>query len=259
MSKALVIRGANFLANRVEQIEITESIPCTGIALSYTELAFTAIGQTQQLIATPTPANTTESLSFISSNPDILSVTANGLVTSLGLGTATITATCGIQHAICTVSTTVNIDLSSMYTFDPTKSYSGSINLPNKNWIGFNESQANTWRTYYNDNDTLGGYRAFYGSYNTGMFLMPVPNGATRVKATTPSGARNVKLILADSNTISKASGADGRCAAAVANLAINTGDYVDISAYSANGYIIYVETTNGVSGLDGHPVLTFA
>lgn len=260
MSKALVIRGANFLANRVEQIEITEPVPCTGITLSHTELAFTAIGQTQQLTATLTPADTTEALSFISSNPDILSVTANGLVTSLGLGTATITATCGTQRAVCTVSTTVNVDLSSMCAYDPEMAYSGSIEMPNRDWIGYSASQASIWRTYYNATDDLGGYRAFYKTTNAGKYLIPIPNGATKVKATIPTGANNVNVILADSQTKSQASGADGQCAAAVAApIKINVSDYVDISEYAANGFVINVTTTGGTSGLDGHPMLTFA
>lgn len=260
MSKALVIRGANFLANRVEQIEITEPIPCTGIVLSNAELAFTAIGQAQQLTATLTPANTTEALSFISSSPDILSVTENGLVTSLGLGTATITAICGAQRAICTVSTTVNIDLSTMYTYNPEMAYSGSITMPNKNWIGYTTSQAHTLRTYYNENDDLGGYRAFLKTDNAGKYLIPIPNGATKVKATTPTGANGVQIILADSETRSKATGADGQCAAAVAApIKINVSDYVDITEYSANGFVINITTSGGTSGLDGHPVLTFA
>ena len=260
MSKALVIKGASFAANKVETITLSEPIPCTGLSVLPTTVSFTALNATQQLTVTKTPADTTDTVRFASSNESVATVSDSGLITCVGIGSATITVTCGTQTSACTVSATAVIDLSSMYTYDPEMAYSGSIEMPNKDWIGYSTSQASSWRTYYNATDDLGGYRAFYKTTNAGKYLIPIPNGATKVKATTPTGANNVRIILADSQTSSKASGADGQCAAAVAApISINVSDYVDISGYAANGFVIYVTTSGGVSALDGHPVLTFA
>lgn len=258
MSKALVIKGANFSANKVETVTIGESVPCTGISLSESSVAFDTLNETATLVATLVPANTTDILSWISSDENVATV-ADGVVTCVGVGSATITATCGTQTATCSVNSIITIDLAEMYTFDPSYSYSGSIELPNKDWIGYDTSQAYRWRTYYNEGDTLGGYRAFYNASYAGKYLMPIPTGATKVASTTPTGASGVKLILANSATKSKASGADGECAAAVANIQIATQTPVDISSYSADGFVIYVTTTAAdVSTLSGHPVLTF-
>lgn len=114
MSKALVIKGASFAANRVEQIVISQPVPCTGLTLSQNTITFTAIGQTQQLTATLTPADTTEALTWVSSNPDIISVSDTGLVTCIGVGTATITAMCGVQSASCAVTATHTINAATL-------------------------------------------------------------------------------------------------------------------------------------------------
>lgn len=260
MSKALVIKGANFAANAVETIVISQPIPCTGVSISPSTISFTSLGATQQITATKTPADTTDTVYYSSSNTSVATVSESGLITCDGVGSATITVTCGEQSATCAVTATVSYDLATDFTYDPNYSYSGSIELPSKDWIGYDTSQAYRWRTYYNDTDTLGGYRAFYNTSNAGKYLMPIPTGATHVIATSPTGASGVKMILANSNTQSKASGDDGKCAAAVANIQIMVQDPVDISGYDANGFIIYVTTTaSDVSTLSGNPVLTFS
>lgn len=103
MSKALVIKGVNFLTNKIDTITFTDEVPCTGIALNKSTDALTAIGATDTLVPTLTPANTTDSVSWASSNTDAVTVN-NGLITAVGIGSATITVTCGTQTATCTVS-----------------------------------------------------------------------------------------------------------------------------------------------------------
>ena len=105
MSKALVIKGVNFLTNKIDTITITDEVPCTGIALNKSTDALTAIGATDTLVPTLTPANTTDSVSWASSNTDAVTVN-NGLITAVGIGSATITATCGNQSATCAVTVT---------------------------------------------------------------------------------------------------------------------------------------------------------
>ena len=132
MSKALVIKGANFFTNRVEQIVISQSIPCTGLSLSQNTISFATLGETVQLVTTKTPLDTTDTLVWASSNEDIATV-SDGLVTCVGVGSTTITAFCGSQSATCTVSSEITMTLSEFVngyqftstdlTADPPKDY----------------------------------------------------------------------------------------------------------------------------------------
>ena len=77
-------------------------IPCTGISLSASELTFTAIGS-QTLTATVTPEDTTDAIVWNSNTTSVATV-SGGVVTAVGNGSATITATCGNYSASCSVS-----------------------------------------------------------------------------------------------------------------------------------------------------------
>ena len=78
-------------------------IPCTGITLDKSMLAFTGAG-TQALTATVTPENATDAVLWSSDNTGVASVSNVGVVTAVSNGTAIITATCGAYSAICSVS-----------------------------------------------------------------------------------------------------------------------------------------------------------
>ena len=85
---------------------IAEPVPCTGITLNKSELAFDGKG-TQTITATITPSDTTDTVVWASSNPAVAFITVEGnvcTVQSLSNGTATITVTCGNQSAACEVS-----------------------------------------------------------------------------------------------------------------------------------------------------------
>lgn len=99
MSKALVIKNADFSANRVDRIDILPDIPCTGITL---DQASASITDSVTLTATPTPAKTTDNIIWTSSDTRIATVDS-GLVKAVSNGTAIITATCGNYSASCTV------------------------------------------------------------------------------------------------------------------------------------------------------------
>lgn len=77
-------------------------VPCTGLSLNVSTLTFIGKG-TQTLIATPEPNDTTDTIFWNSSNNNIITVD-NGVVTAVGNGEATITATCGSFSATCAVS-----------------------------------------------------------------------------------------------------------------------------------------------------------
>lgn len=77
-------------------------VPCTGITLDRSTLAFTS-GDPVTLTATVEPADTTDAVVWSSYNPSVATVN-NGVVTPVGEGSTTITATCGSQTATCSVS-----------------------------------------------------------------------------------------------------------------------------------------------------------
>lgn len=103
MSRALIIKNANFSVNKLGTITITEEVPCTGITINSASLTLTAIGLTATLTATPTPSDTTDTVVWSTSDSDVVAV-AGGTVTATGCGTATITVTCGAYTASCEVS-----------------------------------------------------------------------------------------------------------------------------------------------------------
>lgn len=82
------------------------AIPSTGVALNLTTLTL-PVGQNQKLTATLTPAETTDTVTFTSSNPAVAAVLADGTVTAIAPGTATITATTASgKTAQCAVTVT---------------------------------------------------------------------------------------------------------------------------------------------------------
>lgn len=109
----------NFVAQRLPYMDEEvaalgaedESIPCTGITLSASELTFTANGS-QTLVVTVEPQNTTDSVIWVSNDTGVATVD-DGVVTAISNGEATITARCGEHSATCTVKvsgiSTVNI------------------------------------------------------------------------------------------------------------------------------------------------------
>lgn len=83
--------------------EVDESIACTDMVLSATELTFTGSGN-KTITATLTPSNTTDILTYSSTDKSVAIVDNNGIVTAVGNGSCTITATCGSIIKTCTVS-----------------------------------------------------------------------------------------------------------------------------------------------------------
>ena len=253
MSKALVIKGANFHGNAVEKITIYNPVPCTGVTLNKNNIGFATIGATETLTTTLSPSDTTEQPIWASSNTDVATVD-DGVVTCTGIGTATITVTCGEQIATCEVTSTETINLNTKYSHDDGYAYS-AVQLPDKNWIGRSNANGEAGRLYYDSNDALGGYRAFYLASNAGKYLMPIPAGARTATLTTEDTWRFEYIILADSHTKSNQGGADGQCAAAVA---ISSTGQIDISEYpTANGFIVSLIAFTGESAASKNGAVT--
>lgn len=109
MAKTLIIKGANFLTNKLDTVYFGE-VPCTGISIDGTA-SISVLGGSVTLTPTVTPENTTDQVFWTSSDSSVASV-VNGVVTGNNYGTATITATCGSFSASCVVTVAVTLAIS---------------------------------------------------------------------------------------------------------------------------------------------------
>lgn len=103
-SATITAKCGNYSAScEVSVSGIYEAVPCTGITLDKTELELTEVGESQTIVATVTPTDTTDPIVWNSNNEAVAKV-ENGVVTAVGEGSCTITATCGAYNASCSVS-----------------------------------------------------------------------------------------------------------------------------------------------------------
>jgi len=88
----------------VPELPVTpEEVLCTGISLDLTEITLTEEGASQVLTVTVTPADCTEKVNWISTEPSIAAVDYNGRVTALAEGEANILVSCGSYAVTCDV------------------------------------------------------------------------------------------------------------------------------------------------------------
>ena len=122
-----------------EQINnLTIPVPCTGITLDKSSLTFTD-NTPQTLQVTVEPKNTTDKISY-SVNPADIARVANGVVTPLKNGTATITVTCGTISKTCSVdidgieevSDYTALDINTIQKEQPFTLYDGALDLDNQ-------------------------------------------------------------------------------------------------------------------------------
>lgn len=185
MSKALVIKGASFEANKVETITLSEPIPCTELSASPTTVSFTALNATQQLTVTKTPADTTDKVRYASLNESVATVSDSGLITCVGVGSTTIIVTCGAQSATCAVELEISMTLSDYFDEYQFTSTNLSYNPP-KNYAGL-YAYTNRGRIYASTNATVGGYKAFsVESSDPGAVYYPImmPKNTATVEIT---------------------------------------------------------------------------
>lgn len=183
MGKALVIKGVNFSTNKLATDLISDVIPCTGLSLSMNTITFVAVGATQTLIATVTPNNTTDTLEWISSNENCATV-ENGVVTCVGVGTATITAICGEQTATCSVVSSVTVVAENVYSILHASTFT---NNSSRDYFSMSSPGAGSTRarTLFADGNPLDGYKAISIDNETTNTLYPavLPKNCTKIIA----------------------------------------------------------------------------
>ena len=177
MSRALVIKDSDFSIHKVATVTLSDVAVCEGISLSQSEIAFTAIGATVSLTATLTPASTTQTILWVSSNPNVATV-SNGTVSCTGVGSCMIMAICGAYSATCSVSSTVvvtNADLAYINKNPAISKPDGKDYLTNVNQDGM--------RVWYETDNPLEAYRiGASSSVYGGKYPIPIPNGTTKIR-----------------------------------------------------------------------------
>lgn len=146
-------------------------LSCTGITLDTDTILFESIGEARLLQVTIEPQNTTDATTFTSSDEAVATVNAVGKVTSVGVGTAKITITCGDFTKECTV--TVQLPEESTGYTDPTVETTEpeastapaedfrlnrediTFNVAGDNWVLYNGSIAKNLITWSSDNEKV--------------------------------------------------------------------------------------------------------
>lgn len=249
MGKALVLKGVNFEVNKLATVELSDAIPCMGISLSPDTISFSAIGATQQINATLTPADTTDDLMWTSSDANVATVSDSGLVTCIGIGTATITAVCGEQTETCAVTvSSITIDMDN-YGMVSGYAYSGSLDYtkdPVRNHIG--KTVVANAGLFYDPFNELNGYRAFVTSGASDRstwgerYPIPIPKGTTSITVTVPaavsSGSDRIRFVLANANEKQTyISGQDGDAAVGYKEFAQHSSGGTNPFVVSLSGY----------------------
>lgn len=189
MAKTLVIAEANYAANALDVVTF-DTTPCTGIELDKSAAEITAIGGTTTLTPTVTPANTTDEITWATSDDDVATV-EDGVVTTKGVGTATITVTCGTQTATCEITSRAFMDTNVKKIvgkyISGTPVASGSNGLPALGDAARAGSLACST-----------GELHCYGTVGADVYPYVIPNNTKRIKLTVNSGSAisNIYTIL---------------------------------------------------------------
>lgn len=94
-------------------------IPCAGLTISDASVVIPGANMSYQLVIKTAPADTTDELTFASSDENVVTVTPTGRLTSVGPGTATITITCGDVVKECQVNCDFEIETEPVETTEP--------------------------------------------------------------------------------------------------------------------------------------------
>lgn len=185
MSKALIIKGADFSANKVTTISFG-TVPCEGISFASDAITITDTNPVT-VEYTLTPNNTTDPVIWASSDANVVTV-SGGVLTIVGIGTATLTATCG--NFTATASVTVAI------AYIPNFSFTSISKASNKNFISCSTAMG---RLSGCGSGVQKAQHNFVASSGGDVFPIIIPNGTKSVRVNIGSGAGTSFYNSADS------------------------------------------------------------
>lgn len=81
----------------------SQNVECTGIVLNSKTVELQTENQQYSLVAQLQPENVEATVTYVSADPNVATVDANGLIVGVGYGQTTITVTCGTVSEECTV------------------------------------------------------------------------------------------------------------------------------------------------------------
>lgn len=90
-----------------QTVETEPDLSCTAVVIDRTQIQFTAISDEVKLTVELDPVDTIDELTFASSDTSVATVSADGVVKSVGEGSATISVTCGEVTTECSVTCVV--------------------------------------------------------------------------------------------------------------------------------------------------------
>lgn len=183
-------------------------IPCTNLTVSETVITLDAIGNAWLLNVIPEPANTTDTITYTSSDEAVAKVNESGRITAVGAGTATVTVTCGDKVVTCNVTCTVAAGTTApgtepttepttapttAPTTEPTTAPTTAPTEPARAWklnrteITFSDKYPTPWMLYEGTiskaNVTFSSDDERVATFINGL-VTPVGNGKTVVRAT---------------------------------------------------------------------------
>lgn len=176
--------------------KVTVRVPVTGVSLSETDISLIK-GSTEQLLATVSPADASnKTISWTTTDKSIATVSSSGLVTAVGGGTATITATTadGSYTDVCKVTVTVPVegikfgDVSSNVGIGSTTKLNYTITPPEAT------NKTVTWQSADPAVATV--------DETTGV-ITPVAPGGTEITVTTEDGGYTDTTLLIVTNSLS--------------------------------------------------------
>lgn len=189
---AYILRGSfRFLPN-IAGVE--PEPPTETLTLDKSTITVEKVGDTETLTATHTPSSQSDVFTWASSNTNVATV-SDGVVTVHGIGTATITVTCGNLSASATVTQT---SIKPAGEFKLLASYALS-NSENVLQVSSNANQ-NAFGNKYTGEETC----AVRYAANKDFECVPVPYGATKAKFATENGT-NIRanyIYRADMNDL---------------------------------------------------------
>lgn len=229
----------------------------TAIILSNYSLSFSTLNSTQQLTATLVPSDSSAAVTWESSDTSVATVDSTGLVTSVGYGNATITATAGSVSATCSIlvaQATVE-SISAVLNAGNHTFYVGDDINDIKDYLTVTAHYSdNTSATIPSSNYTLSGELS-----NTGANTITVSyGGQTTTVSVTAVGLSSISAVYTQSGTVYDTDSLDDLKSDLVvtAHYSDSSTSTVDAEDYTLSGTL--VEGTSTITVAYGGKTTTF-